>query len=96
MNRMYIFTVTICGLLLLSGCNKDDQYEKAYQSAWEDEGEPDWWASEEAKAGYNQGLDDSWMYYEGYSDALDHKKPEYVENKFYMEGYQDGKKFRWQ
>jgi hypothetical protein len=80
-------------LLLLSGCT-DKSYEKGYEAAWQYEEEPDYWASQEEKDGYVSGSWDSDMYDEGFDDGLNKKRPKYIKDEFYMDGYKDGKNSR--
>ena len=96
---LYFF---IFGLSFLAGCDKHDAYEKGYESAWQDEEEPGFFASEEEKEGYADGLDDAWMYDEGFYDGKKKNPvkyynkylPECYKNEDYMDGYRDGKKYR--
>jgi hypothetical protein len=88
----------IFGLCLIS-CNdkrnKWQNYDKGYEAGWEGGKSPSsTWISKEEKEGYEQGLDDAWMYDEGYYDGANKKKPKYFQNPFYMDGYKYGKKYK--
>jgi len=91
MNKIFI---ALMSLMLLAGCQKYSNYDKGYEAAWEEENEPSLWASAEEKEGYEDGVDDSDMYDEGYYAGSNRKKPEHINDQFYMEGYNDGKKYR--
>ncbi|MCK4651203.1 hypothetical protein KAT08_03470 [Candidatus Babeliales bacterium] len=89
MKNLFYFII-IVGFLLLFNSNDKDQYDKGYETAWQDK-EPSVWANKQEKNGYYDGLDDSWMYDEGYDDGLHKKSKRYPNNSFYIEGYKDGK-----
>lgn len=79
--------------ILLMGCDRASQYDRAYDAAWEGEGTPSsFWSSQEERDGYEQGLDDADMYDEGYEDGKNKRKPKYKDDVDYMDGYKDGTK----
>lgn len=81
--------------LLTSCCNESDQYDEGYDAAWEGDAESSpLWSNQEKIEGYQDGLYDSDMYDDGYQDGIDKKKPEYLDDWFYMDGYKDGKASR--
>lgn len=80
--------------IFLSSCRDSEQcnYDKGYEAAWDGENEPSsFWASKKEKEGYEQGLDDIWMYDEGYYDGIKGQKLKYLNDPFYMDGFKDGK-----
>jgi hypothetical protein len=77
----------------LPGCNQDYLYNKGYEAAWKEEGEPNFWASKAEKAGYQDGVDER-IYEEGYVDGYDKNKPQFLKDDVYMEGYKEGKEAR--
>jgi len=92
--RFFYFTIILC-LLFLGGCNKGSQYDKGYEAGWEGEDKTFFfWSSQEEKDGYEDGCADAWMYDEGYDDGYNKKKPKYLNDVCYMEGYENGKKCR--
>ena len=94
MKKSSIFIV-IFGILFFSGCTENqNDYDKGYDGGWDGKNAPSYWATEKEKKGYQDGLDDSDMYDEGYDDAIEKKKPKYFNDDFYMDGYKEGKKDR--
>lgn len=88
----YIAAIILGYYFFFGGDNKRENYDKGYEAAWEQEGEPSKWSSKEEKEGYEAGLDDAWTYDTGYGDGYDEKRPQYLKDPLYMEGYKDGKK----
>ena len=76
------------------GCERRNDYDDGYEAAWNGEDEPSSWSSREKKNGYQEGVEDSCLYDEGYHDGLKGKKPKYFNDTIYMEGYKDGKEDR--
>ncbi|MFZ5953655.1 MAG: hypothetical protein ACOYT8_00980 [Candidatus Dependentiae bacterium] len=93
---MKVIICFILGLLVLPGClfqTKEECYVNGYEAAWEEE-EPSYFASQDEKNGYKDGLDDFWSYDQGYYDGFNGKKLKYSQDKFYIDGYKDGKRNR--
>jgi hypothetical protein len=90
------FILVVILFLSLPGCDQFSQYnayDRGYDAAWDEEELP-FYASQQEKTGYEEGLDDAWMYDEGYYDGMNDKKPKYCDDQFYMDGYKDGKKWK--
>jgi hypothetical protein len=80
------FTVASCG-----DGNRYD-YDKGYESAWDDEKAPSRFSSKEYHEGYQQGLEDAAAYDDGYYDGYNNKRPRFPKDIDYMDGYKDGKR----
>ena len=85
---LFIFGLTVvsCG-----DGNRYD-YDKGYESAWNDEKAPSRFSSKECREGYQQGLADAAAYDDGYYDGYNKKHPRFPKDIDYMDGYNDGKK----
>ncbi len=82
--------------VLVTGCDSNNQYDydNGYESAWNEEGEPSRFSSQNYREGYEQGQQDAAVYDDGYYDGYNRKKPEYLNDIDYMDGYKDAKKRR--
>jgi hypothetical protein len=84
-----------CFFLFLFILRCNSSYDNGYEKAWEGEDVPyGFWIAQEEKDGYEDGQRDSNMYAEGYHDAYKSKKPKYLDDDFYMDGYKDAKRYR--
>ena len=82
--------ITVTGLSFF-GCDNENHYDKWYEAAWDEDSAPPSWASKDAKAGYEEGLDDAWLYDTGYYDGYEGRRPQYFNDAYYTNGHQDGK-----
>lgn len=86
-----MFLIAVALGLSLMGCDSSNQYDKGYQAAWEGEQEPtSFWSNSKFKEGYEQGINDAYMYDEGYFDGINGHKPKYKKDPDYMDGFKDG------
>lgn len=82
----------LTSVIYLSSCNNsEDQYQNGYEAAW-DGITPSSWSNNKFREGYEQGLDDAYIYDEGYFDGKNGKRPRYFKDPDYMDGYKDGKR----
>ena len=98
--RCFSCFVLIVTSLCIFGCDdsKRKNYDKGYEAGWEGGRTPSPWASKEEKEGYEDGLEDAWIYDIGYDDGFEERKPQYFNDALYMDAYKDGKgdkKKRW-
>ncbi len=87
----YLAAIVIGYYVFFGGNNKRENYDKGYETAWEQESAPSRWANKEEKRGYEAGLDDAWTYNTGYDDGYEGRKPLYFNDSLYMDAYKDGK-----
>ncbi len=90
-NKKIVCFVAIIALNFLYKASQT--YDDGYRAAWNGQGIGNF-ANTEQMRGYQQGLDDVWMYDEGYDDGKNNKRAKDPKNEDYMEGYQDAKKYR--
>lgn len=89
---LFILFIAIAYLAVGHCEDKEGLFNKGYEAAWEDEERPSsLFTTQEEIDGYEEGVDDAWMYDEGYEDGYEGKKPKYFNDEFYMDGYKDGK-----
>jgi len=95
MSRQCPYSSIACLMILslsLIGCDSSNKYDNAYEAAWDGENAPtSIFASKEEIKGYQDGLEDSNAYEDGYFDGWNEKRPRYLNDQFYMEGFKDAK-----
>ena len=93
--KLLLGIIAIISCCVFYGCGNSDarDWDDGYELAWEGEEAPSsFWDSKSKKEGYEQGEDDVYAYDEGYDDGYNGHRPKCLEDYYYMDGYQDGKK----
>ncbi len=90
-NKIILLILFILVLSLFRKASRT--YDDGYRAGWNGQN-INTFVSDEEKIGYRDGLDDAWMYDEGYDDAKKENRPKYLKDEVYMEGYCDAKKYR--
>jgi len=89
-----IVWIPLAIICFFTGCGtgSGEDWDKGYESAWEQESEPSRWASESQKEGYECGQADCEAWDDGYYAGINGRRPVYLDDDLYMEGFKEGKK----